>query len=323
LQNVIIATGSEVAPFPGGAITIDEEQIVSSTGALSLEKVPEKMIVIGGGVIGLELGSVWSRLGAEVTVVEFLGGIGGAGIDEEMAKNFQRILTKQGIKFKLSTKVVGAEKRDGKVFIKTESAKGGKEEEIAADVVLVSVGRRPVTKGLNLEKIGVEVDDKGRIIIDDQFNTSVKNIKCIGDVTFGPMLAHKAEEEGIAAVEYIKSGHGHVNYNVIPSVVYTYPEVAWVGKTEQELKADGVKYSVGKFPFTANSRAKTNADADGSVKVITEKETDRIIGVHIIGPNAGEMIGEAVLAMEYGASSEDIARTCHAHVSPLRLKIAS
>jgi dihydrolipoamide dehydrogenase len=329
---VIIATGSEVAPFPGGAITIDEEQIVSSTGALSLQQVPEKMVVIGGGVIGLELGSVWSRLGAEVTVVEFLGGIGGAGIDEEMAKNFQRILTKQGLKFKLGTKVTGAEKRDGKVYLKTESAKGGKEEEVRcalgpssdvtdrrtqmeADVVLVSVGRRPNTQGLGLDKIGVDVDDKGRIVIDDQFNTSVKNVKCIGDVTFGPMLAHKAEEEGIAAVEYIKSGHGHVNYGVIPSVVYTYPEVAWVGKTEQELKAAGTKYATGKFPFSANSRAKTNADADGSVKIITEAETDRVLGVHIIGPNAGEMIGEAVLAMEYGASAEDIARTCHAHVS--------
>jgi dihydrolipoamide dehydrogenase len=311
-ENVIIATGSEVAPFPGGSIEIDEQQIVSSTGALSLEKVPEKMVVIGGGVIGLELGSVWSRLGAEVTVVEFLGAIGGVGIDEEVAKQFQRTLTKQGLKFKLNTKVLSAEKQDGKVILKTEAAKGGKEETLDADVVLVSVGRRPYVTGLNIEAIGLEMD-KGRIVIDDQFNTSVKNVKCIGDVTFGPMLAHKAEEEGIAAVEYIKTGHGHVNYHAIPSVVYTHPEVAWVGKTEQELKSSGVKYSIGKFSFTANSRAKTNLDTDGFVKIITEKETDRILGVHIIGPNAGEMISEGVLAMEYGASAEDVARTCHAH----------
>ncbi|KAF8132575.1 hypothetical protein EV363DRAFT_1328882 [Boletus edulis] len=312
-KNFIIATGSEVAPFPGGAIEIDEKQIVSSTGALELQEVPNKMVVIGGGIIGLEMGSVWSRLGAEVTVVEFLGGIGGAGIDEEVAKQFQKILAKQGIKFKLNTKVLSADKVDGKVSVKTQSAKGDKEETIEADVVLVAVGRRPYTEGLDLEAIGVEKDNKGRIVIDDQFSTSVKNIKCIGDVTFGPMLAHKAEEEGIAAVEYLKSGHGHVNYNAIPSVVYTHPEVAWVGQTEQDLKAAGVQYNVGKFPFAANSRAKTNLDSEGFVKFLSEKETDRILGVHIIGPNAGEMISEAVLALEYGASSEDIARTTHAH----------
>ncbi|KAG1903963.1 uncharacterized protein F5891DRAFT_1016033 [Suillus fuscotomentosus] len=312
-KNVIIATGSEVAPFPGGAIEIDEKQIVSSTGALELQKVPEKMVVIGGGIIGLEMGSVWSRLGAEVTVVEFLGAIGGAGIDEEVAKQFQKILTKQGIKFKLNTKVLSADKQGGNVIIQTESAKGDKQETLEADVVLVAVGRRPYTEGLNIEAVGIEKDNKGRIVIDDQFNTSVENIKCIGDVTFGPMLAHKAEEEGIAAVEYINAGHGHVNYNGIPSVVYTHPEVAWVGKTEQELKAAGVKYNIGKFPFAANSRAKTNQDSEGFVKFISEKETDRILGVHIIGPNAGEMVSEAVLAMEYGASSEDIARTTHAH----------
>ncbi|KDQ53298.1 hypothetical protein JAAARDRAFT_39364 [Jaapia argillacea MUCL 33604] len=312
-KNIVIATGSEVAPFPGGGIVIDEQQIVSSTGALELTKVPEKMVVIGGGIIGLEMGSVWSRLGAQVTVVEFLGAIGGVGIDEEVAKQFQRILGKQGMKFMLNTKVLSAEKKDGKVFIKTEAAKGGKEDTLEADVVLVSVGRRPVTEGLNLDKIGVEVDNKGRIVIDDQYNTTVQGIKCIGDVTFGPMLAHKAEEEGIAAAEYLKSGHGHVNYNAIPSVVYTYPEVAWVGKTEQELKAVGVQYKIGKFPFAANSRAKTNLDTEGQVKFLTEKETDRILGVHIIGPNAGEMIAEAVLAIEYGASAEDIARTSHAH----------
>ncbi|TFY81379.1 hypothetical protein EWM64_g2635 [Hericium alpestre] len=312
-KNIIIATGSDVTPFPGGAIEIDEKQIVSSTGALELQEVPKKMVVIGGGIIGLEMGSVWSRLGAEVTVVEFLGGIGGAGIDEETAKQFQKILAKQGLKFKLNTKVLSADKQDGKVFVKTESAKGGKEETLEADVVLVAVGRRPVTTGLNLENIGVEVDSKGRIVIDDQYNTSVKGIRCIGDVTFGPMLAHKAEEEGIAAVEHIKAGHGHVNYGAIPSVVYTHPEVAWVGKTEQELKAAGVQYKLGKFPFLANSRAKTVSDTDGQVKFIVEKETDRILGVHIIGPNAGEMIAEAVLAVEYGASAEDVGRTSHAH----------
>ncbi|TFL05440.1 hypothetical protein BDV98DRAFT_541349 [Pterulicium gracile] len=312
-KNVIIATGSEVAPFPGGAITIDEEQIVSSTGALELTQVPKKMVVIGGGIIGLEMGTVWSRLGAEVTVVEFLGSIGGAGIDDEVSKQFQKILTKQGMKFKLNTKVLSAEKENGKVVVKTESAKGGQTETVEADVVLVAVGRRPNTEGLNLEAAGVKLDEKNRVIVDSQFNTAAPNIKCIGDATFGPMLAHKAEEEGIAAVEYFKTGHGHVNYAAIPSVVYTHPEVAWVGKTEQELKADGVKYNIGKFPFLANSRAKTNLDTDGFVKFIAEKETDRILGVHIIGPNAGEMISEAVLAMEYGASSEDVGRTTHAH----------
>ncbi|KAL9709585.1 dihydrolipoamide dehydrogenase precursor [Leucoagaricus gongylophorus] len=312
-KNVVIATGSEVAPFPGGAIEIDEKQIVSSTGALELQQVPEKMVVIGGGIIGLEMGSVWSRLGAEVTVVEFLGGIGGAGIDEEVAKQFQRILSKQGLKFKLNTKVLSAEKKDGKVLLAAESAKDGKQETLEADVVLVAVGRRPYTDGLNLEAAGIEKDSRGRIVIDDQYTTSVKHIRCIGDVTFGPMLAHKAEEEGIAAVEHIKSGHGHVNYNAIPSVVYTHPEVSWVGRTEQDLKAEGVKYNVGKFSFAANSRAKTNLDTEGFVKFIAEKETDKILGVHIIGPNAGEMIAEGVLAVEYGASAEDVARTCHAH----------
>jgi len=312
-KNIVIATGSEVSPFPGGAIQIDEQQIVSSTGALELKEVPKKMVVIGGGIIGLEMGSVWSRLGAEVTVVEFLGAIGGAGIDEEIAKQFQRTLNKQGLKFKLNTKVLSAEKKDGKVFLEAEPAKGGKSETLEADVVLVAVGRRPYTEGLNLEAAGVELDNKGRVVIDDQFTTSQKNIKCIGDVTFGPMLAHKAEEEGIAAVEFLKTGHGHVNYAAIPSVVYTHPEVAWVGKTEQDLKAEGVKYKTGKFSFVANSRAKTNLDTDGFVKILTEAETDRILGVHIMGPNAGEMIAEGVLALEYGASAEDVARTTHAH----------
>ncbi|KIM38553.1 hypothetical protein M413DRAFT_447777 [Hebeloma cylindrosporum] len=312
-KNIVIATGSEVSPFPGGAITIDEQQIVSSTGALDLKEVPKKMVVIGGGIIGLEMGSVWSRLGAEVTVVEFLGAVGGAGIDDEVAKSFQRILGKQGIKFKLNTKVISAEKVDGKVVLQAEPAKGGAAESLEADIVLVAVGRRPHIEGLNIEAAGVEMDNKGRIIIDDQYTTSQKNIKCIGDVTFGPMLAHKAEEEGIAAVEFIKTGHGHVNYNAIPSVVYTHPEVAWVGKTEQELKKEGVSYKIGKFSFAANSRAKTNLDSEGFVKILTEKETDRILGVHVIGPNAGEMIAEGVLAVEYGASAEDVARTTHAH----------
>ncbi|CED82701.1 dihydrolipoyl dehydrogenase [Phaffia rhodozyma] len=310
-KNVLIATGSEVTPFPG--MEIDEKTIVSSTGALNLQEVPKKMIVIGGGVIGLELGSVWSRLGAEVTVVEFMSAIG-AGMDGEVAKTFQKILTKQGFKFKLDTKVISAQKEDsGKVTLNVEGAKDGKKESLEADVVLVAIGRRPVTAGLNLEAIGVELDNKGRIVIDDQYNTSVKGVKCIGDVTFGPMLAHKAEEEGIAAVEIIKHGHGHVNYDTIPSVVYTHPEVAWVGKNEQELKAAGVDYKVGKFPFAANSRAKTVNDTEGFVKIMIEKETGRILGSAIIGPNAGEMIAEATLAMEYKASAEDVARTCHAH----------
>jgi len=310
-KNTVIATGSEVAPFPG--IEIDEEQIVSSTGVLELKKVPEKLVVIGAGIIGLEMGSVWSRLGAKVEVVEFLNMIGGQGIDGAIASNFQKILAKQGMKFNLQTKVLGAEKRDGKVYLQVESAKDGKKSEIEADVVLVAIGRRPVTAGLNLEAVGVDKDEKGRIIIDSEFNTSVKGIKCIGDVTFGPMLAHKAEEEGIAAVEYIKEGYGHVNYKAIPSVVYTHPEVAWVGQTEEELKNAGVKYRVGSFPMVANSRAKTNNDTDGMVKVLTEAETDKLLGVHIIASSAGDMIAEAVLALEYGSSAEDLARTCHAH----------
>lgn len=310
-KNIIIATGSEVTPFPG--IEVDEKQVVSSTGALDLQEVPKKMVVIGGGVIGLELGSVWNRLGSEVTVVEFLSSIGGAGIDQEIAASFHKILQKQGLKFKLGFKVIDMEKKDGKCYLNVESAKGGKKEQIEADVVLVAIGRRPVTSGLNLEKIGVEKDEKGRIVVDSQFNTSVKGVKCIGDATFGPMLAHKAEEEGFAAIEMLKTGHGHVNYDAIPAVVYTHPEVAWVGKNEEELKKAGVAYKIGKFPFLANSRAKTSDDQDGFVKFVVEKDTDKVLGVHIIGPNAGEMIGEAVLAIEYSASAEDIGRTSHAH----------
>jgi len=310
-KNIIIATGSEVTPFPG--VEIDEKQIVSSTGALSLEKVPEKMVVIGGGVIGLELGSVWSRLGAQVTVIEFQDSIGGPGADAELVKQFKKVLEKQGLKFEMGTKVSSVEKNNGKVSLKAETKSDGKTKEFEADVVLMCIGRRPVTTGLNLEAIGVEVDQRGRVVVDDQYNTSCKGVKCIGDATFGPMLAHKAEDEGIAAAEIIASGYGHVNYDVIPSVIYTYPEVAWVGKSEETLKAEGVEYKVGKFPFMANSRAKTNDETDGFVKFVVEKETDRVLGVHIIGPNAGEMIASACLAMEYSASAEDIARTCHAH----------
>ncbi|KAI8906042.1 hypothetical protein EDD86DRAFT_211379 [Gorgonomyces haynaldii] len=309
-KNVIIATGSEASGFPG--IEVDEKQIVTSTGALSLDKVPEKMVVIGGGVIGLELGSVWSRLGSQVTVVEFMPQIG-AGMDAEVAKRFQQILTKQGIKFKLGTKVLGATKKDGKVDLLVEDAKSGKQETLTVDTVLLSIGRKPFTNGLGLEKAGVQVDAKGRIVTDAEFKTNVEGVRAIGDVITGPMLAHKAEEEGIAAAEYIAKGHGHVNYDAIPSVVYTWPEVAWVGKTEQQVKESGVEYRVGSFPFGANSRAKTIDDKDGFVKIIAEKETDKILGAHIIGPGAGEMIAEAVIAIEYGASSEDIARTSHAH----------
>ncbi|KAJ3297436.1 dihydrolipoamide dehydrogenase precursor [Borealophlyctis nickersoniae] len=310
-KNIIIATGSESSPFPG--IEVDEEVIITSTGALSLKKVPEKMLVIGGGVIGLELGSVWGRLGAEVTTVEYLDAIG-AGMDADLAKTFQKTLAKQGMKFRLGTKVVSAKKNsNGKVDVVVEPAKGGPQESMEVDVVLLSIGRRPFTKGLGLEDVGVEVDKRGRVVVDHEFKTNVGGIRAIGDVIAGPMLAHKAEEEGIAAVEYIAGGHGHVNYNAIPSVIYTYPEVAWVGKTEAEVKSSGVEYRIGSFPFVANSRAKTMDDYEGTIKIISDAQTDRILGAHIIGPNAGEMIAEAVLAIEYGASSEDIARTCHAH----------
>ncbi|KAF2664634.1 dihydrolipoyl dehydrogenase [Microthyrium microscopicum] len=310
-KNIIIATGSEVSPFPG--LTIDEKKVVSSTGAIALTEVPKKMLVIGGGIIGLEMGSVWSRLGAEVTVVEFLGQIGGPGMDSEIAKATQRILQKQGIKFKLNTKVLSGDVSDSSISLKVEANKGGKEESLDADVVLSAIGRRPYTQGLGLDKIGLETDKSGRIIIDQEYRTKIPHIRVIGDCTFGPMLAHKAEEEGVAAIEYITKGYGHVNYGVIPSVMYTHPEVAWVGQNEEELKKAGVKYKVGSFPYSANSRAKTNQDSDGMVKFLSDAQTDRILGVHIIGPAAGESIAEAALAMEYGASSEDVARTCHAH----------
>ncbi|KAI3392247.1 hypothetical protein diail_5967 [Diaporthe ilicicola] len=310
-KNILIATGSEATPFPG--LEIDEQRVVSSTGAIALEKVPEKMVVIGGGIIGLEMASVWSRLGSKVTVVEFLNQIGGPGMDAEIAKQTQKILKKQGIDFKLSTKVVDGDKSGETVKLNVDAAKGGKAESLDADVVLVAIGRRPYTGGLGLENIGLELDERGRVIIDQEYRTKLPHIRCVGDVTFGPMLAHKAEEEAVAVVEYIKKGYGHVNYGCIPSVMYTYPEVAWVGQSEQELRAAGTPYRVGTFPFSANSRAKTNLDTDGMVKMLADPETDRLLGVHIVGPNAGEMIAEGTLALEYGASSEDIARTCHAH----------
>ncbi|KAM4676730.1 dihydrolipoyl dehydrogenase, mitochondrial [Discoglossus pictus] len=311
-KNILIATGSEVTPFPG--IEIDEETVVSSTGALSLKQVPEKMVVIGAGVIGVELGSVWQRLGADVTAVEFLGHVGGLGIDMEISKNFQRILQKQGLKFKLNTKVTGATRRpDGKIDVSIEAAAGGKAEVVTCDVLLVCVGRRPFTQNLGLQELGIELDSRGRVPINSRFQTKIPNIYAIGDVVAGPMLAHKAEDEGIICVEGMAGGAVHIDYNCVPSVIYTHPEVAWVGKSEEQLKEEGTEYKVGKFPFAANSRAKTNADTDGLVKILGHKSTDRMLGAHILGTGAGEMINEAALAMEYGASCEDIARVCHAH----------
>ncbi|XP_067128978.1 dihydrolipoyl dehydrogenase, mitochondrial [Centruroides vittatus] len=311
-KNILIATGSETATFPG--IEIDEKTVVSSTGALSLERVPEKMVVIGAGVIGLELGSVWSRLGAEVTAVEFLGHIGGIGIDMEIAKNFQRILTKQGLKIKLNTKVMSARKESDKIIVSVEQAKdASKKEELECDILLVCIGRRPYTENLGLEEIGIEKDERNRIKVNSHFQTNIPNIYAIGDCVPGPMLAHKAEDEGIVCVEGITGGPVHIDYNCVPSVIYTHPEVAWVGKSEEDLKSQNIEYKVGKFPLTANSRAKTNADTDGLVKIIGDKTSDRILGAHIIGSTAGELINEAALAMEYGASCEDVARVCHAH----------
>ncbi|KAL8955197.1 MAG: hypothetical protein Q9183_006749 [Haloplaca sp. 2 TL-2023] len=310
-KNILIATGSEATPFPG--LTIDEKKVITSTGAIALEEVPKKMVVIGGGIIGLEMGSVWSRLGSEVTVVEFLGQIGGPGMDAEISKTTKKILEKQGMKFKLGTKVISGDDSGEGVKLEVEAAKGGKKETLDADVVLVAIGRRAYTAGLGLENIGLDVDNKGRLVIDEQYRTKLPHIRVIGDCTFGPMLAHKAEEEGVAAIEYITKGHGHVNYGAIPSVMYTHPEVAWVGQNEAEVKEQGIKYRTGSFPFSANSRAKTNLETEGIVKFISDAETDRILGIHIVGPNAGEMIAEGVLAVEYGASSEDVARTSHAH----------
>lgn len=311
-KNVLIATGSETTPLPPVPIDNAGGKIVDSTGALELKEVPEKMVVVGGGVIGLEMGSVWRRLGAEVTVVEFLDRII-PGVDSEIAKKFQTICKKQGMKFKLGTKVTGSEVVDGKVKLTLENVKKGKEEVLETDVCLVSIGRKPFTEGLGLDDMGIETDRAGRVVVDEHFKTKIPSVYAIGDVIDGPMLAHKAEEEGIACVEQIAGFAGHVNYDAIPGVIYTMPEVATVGKTEDELKEAGVVYSVGTFPFSANSRARAVDQSEGLVKILTDKETDRILGAHIIGPNAGEMIAEAVIGMEYGASSEDLARTCHAH----------
>jgi len=310
-KNIVIATGSDVATLPG--IEIDETSVVSSTGALELDKVPGKLIVVGAGVIGLELGSVWRRLGSEVTVVEFLDRIL-PGMDNDVAKNFQRMLAKQGMSFKLSSKVTGIDKKGKKLAVTVEPAAGeAAAETLDADVVLIAIGRRPYIDGLGLDEVGVALDERGRVATDGHFKTSVDGIYAIGDVIAGPMLAHKAEDEGVAVAELLAGEAGHVNYDVIPGVVYTMPEVASVGRTEEELKAAGIAYSVGKFPFTANGRAKAMAATDGFVKVLADKATDRVLGVHIIGASAGEMIHEAAVLMEFGGSAEDLARTCHAH----------
>jgi len=309
-KNIVIATGSDVAHLPG--VNIDEKNIVSSTGALSFEKVPKKLAIIGGGYIGLEMGSVWSRLGSEVTVIEYLEYIT-PGMDREISNEFQKILTKQGIKFKMGSKVESVKNKGNLVSIKYINVKNSKEETVDFDKVLVSVGRKPYTEGLNLTKVGVKRDNKGRIEVNDKLQTTINNIYAIGDVIKGPMLAHKAEEEGIAVAEILAGQAGHVNYDVIPGVVYTSPEVATVGKTEEQLKEKNTSYKVGKFPFLANSRAKVNNETDGFVKILADSKTDKVLGVHIIGPHCGDMIAEMALAMEFGASSEDIARTCHAH----------
>ncbi len=309
-KNIVIASGSAVTQLRG--ITIDEKRVVSSTGALSLEKVPGKLLVVGAGVIGLELGSVWHRLGAQVTVVEFLDRIL-PGMDGEVAKQFQRILEKQGFGFKLGAKVTGIDTSGATLKATVEPAAGGAAETIEADVVLVAIGRVPFTEGLGLKEAGVELDERGRVKIDGHFATNVPGVYAIGDVVRGPMLAHKAEDEGVAIAEILAGQSGHVNYDIIPGVVYTTPEVASVGKTEEELKAANVAYNVGKFPFTANGRSKVNQTTDGFVKILADARTDRVLGVHIIGREAGEMIHEAVIAMEFGGAAEDIARSCHAH----------
>jgi dihydrolipoamide dehydrogenase len=310
-KNIVIATGSDVARL--NDIDIDEKRIVSSTGALDLAKVPQKLLIVGAGIIGLELGSVWRRLGAEVTIVEFLDHIL-PGIDGEIGRQFQRMLQKQGLAFRLSSKVAAVDASGKTLKVKVEPAAGGDAAELLeADIVLVAIGRVPYTDGLGLEAVDVKKDNRGRVIVDPHFRTNVEGIYAIGDVIAGPMLAHKAEDEGVAVAEILAGQAGHVNYDVIPNVVYTYPEIASVGKTEEELKAAGIAYKVGKFPFTANARARVNLTPEGFVKILADAKTDRVLGVHILGPDAGNMIGEAAVAMEFGASSEDIARTCHAH----------
>jgi dihydrolipoamide dehydrogenase len=308
-KNIVIATGSEPSGLPG--VSVDQKRIVDSTGALALPEVPKSLIVIGAGVIGLELGSVWRRLGAEVTVVEYLDRIT-PGVDTETAKTFQRALAKQGMVFKLGAKVTGAVAGESSVALTFEPVAGGAAETITADYVLLAIGRRPVTEGLGLESVGVTPDRRG-FVETDHFRTSAEGVWAIGDVTHGPMLAHKAEDEAVACIEIIAGKAGHVNYDVIPAVIYTHPEVATVGKTEEELKAAGVAYKVGKFPFTANARAKVNHEAEGFVKVLADATTDRVLGVHMIGPDVGEMIAEYCVAMEFAAASEDVARTCHPH----------
>ncbi|TCL93077.1 dihydrolipoamide dehydrogenase [Rhizobium sp. PP-WC-2G-219] len=311
-KNIVIATGSDVAGIPGVPVEIDETVIVSSTGGIALEKVPGSMVVVGGGVIGLELGSVWARLGAQVTVVEYLDTILG-GMDGEVSKQFHRILAKQGIAFNLGAKVTGVAREGDGATVTFEPVKGGEPQTISADVVLVATGRKPYTAGLGLEEAGVALDNRGRVEIDGHFKTNVEGIYAIGDVVRGPMLAHKAEDEGVALAEILAGQAGHVNYDVIPGVVYTQPEVASVGKTEEELKSAGIAYKVGKFPFTANGRARAMQAVDGFVKILADKETDRVLGGHIIGFGAGEMIHEIAVLMEFGGSSEDLGRTCHAH----------
>ena len=308
-NKTIICTGSGPVSLPG--MEFDEKQILSSTGALSLREVPKKMVVVGGGYIGLEMGSVWSRLGTQVEVIEFLDRIT-PGMDNEISKEFEKILKKQGIKFKLNTKVEKITKSNNFVSIDTVDKEKNKNK-IQADVVLISVGRKPNTKSLNLKNVGVQTDEKGRVKVNKKFETNIKNIYAIGDVIDGPMLAHKAEEEGIAVAELIAGQSGHVNYDIIPGVIYTSPEVASVGKTEEQLKTNKSNYKIGKFPFMANSRAKAIDESEGFVKILADAKTDKVLGVHIIGPHAGEMIAEMAVAMEFGASSEDIARTCHAH----------
>ena len=309
-KAIVIATGSDVARLRG--IDIDEKRIVSSTGALSLPEVPKHLIVVGAGVIGLEIGSVWRRLGSKVTVVEFLDGVL-PGMDGEVRRQTQRLFEKQGMTFKLSSKVTAVDTSGKTLKVSVEPAKGGAAETIEADVVLVAIGRVPYTDGLGLDAVGVKRDERGRVETDAHFATNVRGIYAIGDVIAGPMLAHKAEDEGVAVAEILAGQAGHVNYDVIPNVVYTFPEIASVGKTEEELKAAGVAYNVGKFPFTANGRAKVNMTTDGFVKILADAKTDQVLGLHMVGADAGNMIAEAAVAMEFGASAEDIARTCHAH----------
>jgi len=308
-KNIVIATGSDVAPLPG--VSVDEETIVSSTGALALKSVPKRLVVVGAGYIGLELGSVWRRLGSDVTVVEFLDRIT-PGLDGEIAKQFQRILQRQGMKFQLSTKVAGIDKKSDSLRVNVEAGAGEKQT-LEADVVLVAIGRKPYTDGLGLEEVGVKRDPRGRVATDEHYKSNVGGIWAVGDCREGPMLAHKAEDEAVACIENIAGRAGHVNYDAIPAVVYTAPEVASVGKTEEELKTADIAYKIGKFPFTANARAKTIAATEGFVKMLADAKTDRVLGVHILGAEAGNMISEAALAIEFGAASEDIARTSHPH----------